>query len=183
QFAGSCEFGTAVNEKTGRIYVNDPVNRMVSIIDGKTLEILKQVSLRDLELPLYRKTDPGYTRKNSPFHHLKVDDKNDRIFAYTWILDGQTGTVIGRIPPQHGTGVTGIDTKRNRIYVHGWNGLTVLDLDTFEKLGYLPLKSAPEGNDELRLFFVVDPDNNRVYAVRNLMVDGTKLHVFDIVSK
>jgi len=180
QFAGSCEFGIAINEWTNRIYVNDPVNRCLSIIDGEALEVIEQIDLWELELPLSRQGDPGYLRKNSPFDHLRIDEVNDRVYAYTWILDGESGAIIGRIPPQYGTGVTCIDSKRNHIYVHGWNGLTVIDLRTLEKVGFLPMKSVPGGNDELRMRFAVDPENRRVYAVKNLMVDGEKLHVYDI---
>jgi DNA-binding beta-propeller fold protein YncE len=166
------EFGLAVDQTTGLVWVLNGHRARLSAVDPENGKVVVSLDLGTLELPL--------ERRFSPFSMLAVHPSRKRVYVYNHIVSTETNRVTGAFPREIGTGVSAVDEARNRLYVHGVRGLTVVDANTFERVAFLPLEAEPGGEpSEVRSFYSVDLARRRVYAVRNLMLGGNELEIYE----
>ena len=166
------EFGLAVDQASGLVWVLNGHRARLSAVDPGAGKVVASLDLGALDLPL--------ERRFSPFSMLAAHPARKRVYVYNWIVSTETHKVMGRIPREIGTGVTAVDEARNRLYVHGVRGLTVVEAATFERIAFLPLEAEPGGEpSEVRTFYSVDLARRRVYAVRNLMLGGNQLEIHE----
>jgi len=179
-YIGSGLLAVAVNEETNRVYTLNPQHRCLSTIDGENFQVLNQLNMTNLDLPVAEPGITGPERRGSPFGNLAVDPVRNLVYVWNWIVNGKSNRLCGRLPKTAGNGVSFVDTARQRLYVHSIHGLTVLDAETYETLGNLEVESVPGGGSELRTMYTVDPNLNRLYVVRNLMVHGGEIEVYQM---
>ena len=111
---------------------------------------------------------------------LAVHPSRKRVYVYNHIVSMETNRVTGAISREIGTGVTAVDEARDRLYVHGVRGLTVVNAATLERVAFLALEAEPGREpSEVRSFYSVDLARRRVYAVRNLMLGGNELEIYE----
>lgn len=166
------ELALSVDASTGLVWVLNAHRSRLSAVDPMKGEVAASLDLGGLDLPV--------ERRFSPFYALAADAPRKRIFVYNCIVSTETRGVTGRFPREAGTGVTAIDTGRNLIYAHGLRGLAVLDADSFAPVAFLKLEAAPGGEpSEVRTFYSVDVPRKRIYAVRDLMLHGNELEVYE----
>jgi hypothetical protein len=180
RFPGSMGFQVAVNSGTGRVYVIDPFNLGLFVVDGKTPELLGRVDLSHLELPVTRQGDDPRSRRYSHFYNLNVNARRNLIYAWNVIIDENALEVVGQLPVDSCTGVTAVDENAGHLYCHGLRGLTILDAENYDELGNMPLEIGVEAKSELPTMWMVEPEQRRIYRVRNIMNRSNRLDVYSL---
>ncbi len=167
------EFPVCVDPASGLVWVMNPHRKRLAAVDPEAGKIVATIDLANLDLPL--------ERRFSPFSVLAAHASRKRVYAYNWIISAETYRVTGCIPREIGTGVTAVDEARDRLYVHGVRGLSVVDAEKFAPLAFLPLEAEPgRGPSEVRTLYSVDLRRKRVYAVRHIMMHSNELEIYEV---
>ena len=141
--------GSTYAQPFRKLYVSDERGRAVAVVDVTTDTIIKTLRFEsETGMPQY---DP-VARKV----YVNLQDQN--LFA---VIDPATDTVVGRHPVGKCSGNHGmaLDAEHHRAFLQceGNNLLTVVDLDTYKPIAYLPTAA---GGDVVKF----DPGLKRVYV-------------------
>jgi YVTN family beta-propeller protein len=170
-----------LNRSTQMAYVIDAHNMLLSSVDTETLELNVQRGVGMLENPLRPPLiEESMKMYENNLQNLAIDEKRDLVYLWTWIFEGRSLKLVGRLDPQLGTGVTFVDTESDRLYVHGPQGLAVVDAETHERVGLIPMSDNSLTQSEIKTLWGVDPVTKVVYAVRNIMTTSRTLEVYGI---
>ena len=163
---GSHATAIGVNSRLGRLYVADGVQAKITVIDENSEQVLTTIQVGALPLP-----------------PLRIDEATGKIFVVCStgqeldIIDGNTNKVITRIPVAPYPEGIAIQTATGRIYVADegnkenssnknlGNTITVIDGQTFDKLGTLQIGQGPDGvaaDPALHLIYIAVEDTGAV---------------------
>jgi YVTN family beta-propeller protein len=159
-----------VNSRLGRLYVGDADASTITVIDEDSAQILATIAVAA-----------------SPVPPLRVDEGTGRVYVVCStgqeldVIDGHTNKVTVRIPVSPYPEGVAFNTATGRIYVAdegqrdaAFNGsssgqtITVIDGQSFDVLGTLPVGRAPDGvasDPLLRRVYVAVEDSNAVVEI------------------
>jgi YVTN family beta-propeller protein len=157
---GSAPEGIAFNKRTNRVYIYNRFGDNISVLDGKTDQVLATIP------------DARLHNNNT----LAVDEKTNRIYAAIGLsngteiglleIDGKTNQPVA--DPMISLGDVGgvvVDIKINQktrkmyaaVFYGTFNGLVVVDLKTRQKIGTIPVQ-------EYAYFIAINEETNKIYA-------------------
>ena len=159
-----------VNSRLGRLYVGDADANTITVIDEDSQQILATIPVAALPLP-----------------PLRVDEVTGRVYIVCSIgqeldvIDGHTNRVTARVPVSPYPEGVAFNTATGRIYVadegqrdavfnasSSSQTITVIDGQSLDVLGALPVGRAPDGVESdpvLRRVYVAVEDSNAVVEI------------------
>lgn len=170
---GSHPTAIGVNSRLGRLYVADGLQPKMAVIDENSGHIITTIQVGEL-----------------PLAPLRVDEATGKIFVVCStgqeldIINGNTNQVIARTPVAPYPEGVAINTATGRIYVadegnkegssnkNVGDTITVIDGQTFDKLGTLQIGLGPDGveaDPALHLIYIAVEDTGAVVELSDSM--------------
>jgi YVTN family beta-propeller protein len=169
------------DSSTNEFYSDSASGGFVSVIDGRTDQLVKNITMDSDMTPTDIDVNPEtnliyVVGRDSSTNEFYSDSASDSASGgFVSVIDGTSNEIIDEVSTDSGVGAVSIDPQTNTIYVAGMDSISVINGTTNQ----IPIDISVDNNirdlyvnPETNMLYVSDFDSNAVYIIHGNEIEA-----------
>jgi YVTN family beta-propeller protein len=147
---GNLPFLLSVDQKSGLLYVTNPKSNIISIINGKRNDLIKEINVTDEPTDIAVDSNKNLIYISHPFAK-KIS-----------VLQGSTNKIVKNISLNYSPFSIDLNSQNSKLYVmaYGYPVVSVIDFNNSANITDITVGNGPRG-------VAFDHSNNKIYVANN----------------